>query len=59
MVGDKVGLHPVVTILVLFIGGQLGGVLGMLLAVPLAAVAKVFGRSLLLWYRETPYFQGS
>lgn len=57
IVGNRVGLHPVVIILALFIGGQLSGILGMLLAVPLTAVLKVFGRSLLDYYRNTTYFR--
>jgi len=37
VVNKVVGLSPVVVIMALLIGGQLGGVLGMLLAVPLVA----------------------
>lgn len=59
IVGDRVGLHPVVTILALFIGGQLFGILGMLLAVPVTAVLNVFGRSFLDYYRSTTYFRGA
>lgn len=59
IVGDKLGLHPVIIILSLFIGGQLGGILGMLLAMPIAAVSKVFWRSMLAVYRETAFYQGS
>ncbi|KAF0220083.1 MAG: hypothetical protein FD174_1528 [Geobacteraceae bacterium] len=59
IVGDKVGLHPVVTILALLIGGQLFGILGMLLAVPVTAVLKVFSRSLLDYYRNSPYYRGA
>ena len=36
--GDKVGLHPVVMILTIFIFNSLFGVLGMLVAVPITAV---------------------
>ena len=41
IVGEKVGLHPIVTILALLIGGQLFGILGMLLAVP---VTKLYDK---------------
>jgi len=58
IVGEKVGLHPIVTILALLIGGQLFGILGMLLAVPVTAVLKVAFRSLLDYYRSTGFFQG-
>jgi predicted PurR-regulated permease PerM len=58
IVGGKVGLHPIVIILAILIGGQLFGILGMLLAVPTTAVLKVGLRSLLDFYRSTPFFTG-
>jgi predicted PurR-regulated permease PerM len=58
IVGEKVGLHPVVTILAILIGGQLFGILGMLLAVPVTAVLKVGLRSLIGYYRSTTFFTG-
>jgi predicted PurR-regulated permease PerM len=58
IVGDKVGLHPVVIIVALLIGGQLFGILGMLLAVPATAVLKVFFSSYISWYRSSAYFTG-
>jgi sporulation integral membrane protein YtvI len=41
ILGDNVGLHPLSVILFLFIGEELGGLVGMLLGVPVAAVGKV------------------
>ncbi|MDF2570562.1 MAG: yhhT 1, partial [Sporomusa sp.] len=41
ILGESVGLHPVTVIFFLFAGGELFGVIGMLLAVPVAAVGKV------------------
>lgn len=41
LVGDSLGLHPVAVIFALLAGGQLFGVLGVLLALPIAAVVKV------------------
>ncbi len=58
IVGDKVGLHPVITILALLVGGQLFGILGMLLAVPVTAVLKVLLRSFTDEYRRTVFYQG-
>ena len=58
IVGDKVGLHPVVTILALFIGGQLFGIIGMFLAVPITAALKVAMRELMTYYRTTYFFTG-
>jgi predicted PurR-regulated permease PerM len=40
IVGDSVGLHPVITMVVLIIGADVGGIVGMLLAVPVAATVK-------------------
>lgn len=41
IIGDRVGLHPLVVILAVFIGGDLMGILGMLLAIPIAAMIRV------------------
>lgn len=41
IVGDKVGISPLVVILAIVAGGQLFGLLGVFLAVPGAAVARV------------------
>ncbi len=40
-VGKSVDLHPLIVIIGITVGGQLGGVLGMLLAIPLISVCKV------------------
>jgi predicted PurR-regulated permease PerM len=44
LVGDRIGLHPVAVIFAIMAGGQLFGFLGVLLALPVAAVAMVLGR---------------
>lgn len=49
IVGDSVGLHAVFTILAILIGGDVGGILGMLLAVPIAASFKVLFNN---WYEN-------
>jgi predicted PurR-regulated permease PerM len=41
LVGNMTGLNPVWIIISLFIGGKLGGVLGLLIAVPCASVVKI------------------
>lgn len=41
LVGDRIGLHPVVVIFAILAGGQLFGFFGMLLALPVAAVLMV------------------
>jgi predicted PurR-regulated permease PerM len=40
-VGKSVDLHPLAVIIGITVGGQLGGILGMLIAVPLISIAKV------------------
>ncbi len=42
-----IGLNPVTVILALLIGAKLGGVLGAILAIPLAAAVSVFAKDLL------------
>lgn len=41
MVGDVVGLHPLVVVVSLFIGEEVLGILGALLAVPIAVVIQI------------------
>jgi len=41
ILGDRVGLHPLLIILVLLAGGQLFGLTGLILSVPVAAVLRV------------------
>jgi predicted PurR-regulated permease PerM len=47
IVGNSVGLHPVFTMLAILIGGNVGGLIGMLIAVPVAASLKIL---LSKWY---------
>lgn len=49
IVGESVGLHAVFTMLAILIGGNVGGLLGMLLAVPLAASCRVLFNN---WYEN-------
>ena len=44
LVGDKIGLHPVLIIFAIVAGGQLFGFFGILLALPAAAVLSVLVR---------------
>jgi predicted PurR-regulated permease PerM len=57
IVGNTVGLHPLVAIVALLIGGQLFGIVGMLLAVPVTAVLQVFLRSLADYYRNSEFYR--
>jgi predicted PurR-regulated permease PerM len=58
LVGDRVGLHPVWVIFALIAGGATFGFVGLLLAVPAAAVAGVLLRFAARRYRESHYFRG-
>ena len=44
LVGDRIGLHPVIVIFAIAAGGQLFGFFGILLALPAAAVLSVLVR---------------
>jgi len=46
--GKMIGLHPITTLVVLLIGGELAGVFGLILAVPAAAAIKILAREFLL-----------
>jgi len=48
IMGHTIALHPTMVIISLLIGGQLYGIAGMILAVPVAALLKVILRH--LWY---------
>ena len=41
VVGDRVNLNPVFTIIVIVLGGAVWGIVGMLIAIPFLAIAKV------------------
>lgn len=57
LVGDKVGLHPVWIIFALLAGGTLFGFIGVLIAVPVAAVIGVMVRHMIQWYKSTPVYK--
>ena len=59
LVGKRVGLHPVWIIFVLLAGGMVAGFLGVLLAVPCAAVLGVLIRHLIKWYQTTDFYKGN
>lgn len=59
LVGDRVGLHPVWILFALFAGGSLLGFVGILIAVPVAAVIGVLIRLGLSHYKESSLYKGS
>jgi predicted PurR-regulated permease PerM len=56
VVGNAVGLRDVWVLLALFVGGELFGFLGVLLALPAAAVGKIFVARAIAAYRSTELF---
>jgi predicted PurR-regulated permease PerM len=58
LVGDRIGLHPVAVIFAVLAGGQLFGFLGMLLALPVAAVANVLLRYAHVRYTQSRLYAG-
>jgi predicted PurR-regulated permease PerM len=58
LVGESIGLHPVWLMFALFAFGYLLGFVGLLIAVPLAAIAGVLGRFGLRRYLESPFYTG-
>jgi predicted PurR-regulated permease PerM len=58
LVGGRVGLHPVWVIFALLAGGALLGFLGVLIAVPVAAIVGVLARFALGRYLDGPFYHG-
>ncbi len=57
LVGDKIGLHPVAVIFAVLAGGQLFGFVGVLLALPVAAVIAVVLRHMLERYTKSKFYE--
>jgi len=57
LVGNRVGLHPVAVIVAILAGGELFGAVGVLLAVPSAAVLRVTLAELLALYRTSAWYR--
>ena len=57
LVGDKIGLHPVAVIFAIMAGGQLFGFLGILLALPVAAVLNVLLRHVHELYKSSRIYE--
>jgi predicted PurR-regulated permease PerM len=57
LVGDRIGLHPVAVIFAVLAGGQLFGFVGVLLALPVAAVLMVLVRYMLHRYKESEIYR--
>jgi predicted PurR-regulated permease PerM len=59
LLGDKIGLSPVAVVFAVLAGAQLAGFLGMLIALPVAAVIVVLLRHLREFYEQSQMYQHS
>jgi len=46
LMSNKIGMHPLWVVFALLAGGELGGIIGMLIAVPVAAILRIFFREI-------------
>lgn len=59
LMGEKVGIHPLWVIFALMAGGALFGLVGMLLAIPVAAIIGVLMGFAIRTYKKSPYYRDS
>ncbi|MFP4208170.1 MAG: AI-2E family transporter [Wenzhouxiangella sp.] len=57
LVGDRIGLHPVLVIFLVMAGGQLFGFIGVLLALPVAAAGTVLVRYFYDGYKQSRIYR--
>ncbi|MCA9567832.1 MAG: AI-2E family transporter, partial [Myxococcales bacterium] len=58
IVGEKVGLSPVTVIIALLLGGELLGIVGILLALPTAGIIRVLWPDVVAWYKASRIYLG-
>lgn len=56
LLGDKIGLSPVAVVFAVLAGAQLAGFLGMLIALPVAAVIVVLLKHAREWYEQSQLY---
>jgi predicted PurR-regulated permease PerM len=56
VVGENIGLHPVAVIFAVLLGGELFGLVGMILGVPIVAVLNVLVSRGLLQYKKSSFY---
>jgi len=59
IVGENIGLHPVAVIFAVLLGGELFGLVGMLLGVPMVAILNVLFSRSILQYKNSPFYSDS
>ncbi len=58
IMGKKVGISPVFVIIALFAGAEIGGFLGILVAVPTFAILKIISEDMIARYKESDFYKG-
>jgi putative permease len=56
IVGKKVGIRPVFVIIAIFAGAEIGGFLGVLIAVPTFAILKLLGDDMIKRYKYSSFY---
>ncbi len=56
LIGERIGLHPLWVLFAVFAGGELAGLWGVFLAVPVAAVIAVLVRAVIRAYLSSPLY---
>ena len=59
LLGDSVGLHPIWILFALLAGGAFLGIVGMMLAIPVAATIGVLARFGIRQYKTSSYYRGA
>ncbi len=59
LIGGRVGLRPLVVLLGIVAGGELLGVMGVLLAIPSLAVGRIVLLECLGWYRSSEFYKSA
>ncbi len=56
LVGDRVGLSDLETLIALVIGGTFGGIVGVVIAIPTAGIFKIFIKLIYERYKESSFY---
>jgi predicted PurR-regulated permease PerM len=59
IMGKRVGISPVFVIIALFAGAEVGGFLGVLIAVPSFAILKLLGDDMMNRYKSSSFYSGN
>jgi len=57
IIGNRIGLHPVWIIFAVFAAGSLFGILGIVFAIPIAGIVKVFSGHIIDYYKSSKMYK--